>query len=232
MYLRLETNGTSFLSDLNEDLIATYRTIRDHPDQVADILHQQPNNSEHYYAMREYSPRCAVDQAARFLYLNHTSFNGIYRVNLKGKYNVPFGRRPNPKFPTHAELNVVSRRLQSAELNVGDFANSLISVKRNDLVFLDPPYTVAHNNNGFVKYNQHLFSFDDQRRLSAYIDELRARGAYYIMTNAAHTSIEELFDKGDRRIELSRGSSVGGRKAARGSAQEYLFTNIGENERQ
>src|SRR6202034_875194 len=102
-----------------------------------------------------------------------------------------------------------------------DFEAILENVKTGDLVFLDPPYTVAHNNNGFVKYNQKLFSFEDQVRLSEVIDRLREIGAYYLLTNAAHDSIAELFEKGDRRIELSRGSSVGGKQAKRGSATEY-----------
>lgn len=230
IFLRLKISGTPYLSDLNEELIATYRTIRDAPDEVADTLRLQPNNSEHYYEMRNSSPTCKVQQAARFLYLNHTSFNGIYRVNLKGEYNVPYGRRLNPSFPTHEQLRAISRKLEMAHLATGDFTNGLDFIKQGDLVFLDPPYTVAHNNNGFIKYNQSLFSFNDQRRLSRYIDTIRSRGAYYIMTNAAHTSIDELFEKGDRRLELTRGSSVGGKLALRGSAKEYLFTNVGKND--
>jgi len=104
------------------------------------------------------------------------------------------------------------------------------SVHAGDLVFLDPPYTVAHNNNGFIKYNQKLFSFEDQTRLSAVIDEIRGRGAYYVLTNAAHESIATLFEKGDRRLELTRGNSIGGRLAKRGSATEYFFTNVPAND--
>ena len=93
-------------------------------------------------------------------------------------------------------------------------------------MFLDPPYTVAHNSNGFVKYNDRLFLFKDQERLSDLIDHVRDRGAYYVMTNAAHASIAELFEKGDRRVDTSRRNNVGGRSAARGRATEYLFTNL------
>jgi DNA adenine methylase len=112
-------------------------------------------------------------------------------------------------------------------LDAGDFAGCLKFVTERDLVFLDPPYTVAHNNNGFVKYNQNLFSFEDQRRLSDLIDDIKERGAYYILTNAAHQSIRDLFKKpGDALIETSRRNNIGGFNAARGRATEYLFTNL------
>ena len=104
--------------------------------------------------------------------------------------------------------------------------SALHNVGEGDLVFLDPPYTVAHNNNGFVKYNDRLFLFADQQRLSGMIDELRIAGRTTSMTNAAHASIAELFEKGDRRVETSRKNNVGGNSAARGRATEYLFTNL------
>jgi DNA adenine methylase len=111
-------------------------------------------------------------------------------------------------------------------LSDGDFATAFENVGPGDLVFLDPPYTVAHNHNGFVRYNDRLFLFSDQQRLSDLIDEIRERGAYYILTNAAHKSIADLFEKGDQRVETTRKNAVGGSAAARGKATEYLFTNL------
>ncbi len=154
-------------------------------------------------------PEDKVERAARFLYLNHTSFNGIYRVNLDGVYNVPFGNRPSPQIPTAQHLRDVAKRLARAKLGTGDFAKCIKHVNQGDLVFLDPPYTVAHNHNGFVKYNQRLFSFDDQKRLSALIDKIRDRGAYYILANAAHDSIVDLFDKNDILLETTRRNVIG-----------------------
>jgi DNA adenine methylase len=207
IFFGLTIGAKAYLADLNEDLIDKY-----------------PRDS--YYAARAAKPRSPASRAAKFIYLNHASFNGIYRVNLAGEYNVPYGYREFYNPPVLNDLRRASTRLRSAILSQGDFSSAVDNVGRGDLVFLDPPYTVAHNNNGFVKYNDKLFSFADQSRLSQMIDTIRKRGAYYILTNAAHSSIAELFEKGDRRIETSRRNSVGGTAAARGSATEYLFTNL------
>ena len=227
VFLGLRPFPKAFLGDSNTELIETYRAIRDHSGKIAERVRGYSNDSETYYDVRKSRPEGKVEQAARFLYLNHTSFNGIYRVNLDGVYNVPFGSRRSPQIPTAEQLRDVSKRLKQARLQSGDFEKCLKHVHQGDLVFLDPPYTVAHNKNGFVKYNQKLFSFDDQKRLSAVIDEIRARSAYYILANAAHDSIAELFNRPDNcRIETSRRNSIGGINAQRGSATEYLFSNL------
>ena len=95
-------------------------------------------------------------------------------------------------------------------------------------MFLDPPYTVSHNNNGFIKYNRNLFSLEDQKRLSKFIDYIKKKGAYYILTNAAHETVKEIFTKGDRLIELSRYSLIGGKESKREKVSEFIFTNIPE----
>jgi DNA adenine methylase len=226
IFLGLRPFRKSYLRDSNTELIATYRAIRDHHAEIAARVVRFRNDPETYYAVRASVPTEKVERAARFLYLNHTSFNGIYRVNLDGVYNVPFGNRPSPQIPTAEHLRHVAKRLTRASLATGDFAKCLTLVNRGDLVFLDPPYTVAHNENGFIKYNQRLFSFDDQKRLRTVVDEIEKRGAYYILANAAHESIANLFDTGDILIETRRPNSIGGFNAARGSATEYLFTNL------
>lgn len=228
-FLGLSPNGPSFLADLNAELIETYTQVRDDPQGVARELKLHENHEnikEYYYYLRAAKPNLPSERAARFIFLNRTSYNGIFRVNQNGDYNVPFGRG-EPVIPTERELLAVSKRLQSAVLNPGDFAERLENVSPGDLVFLDPPYTVAHNFNGFVKYNQKLFSWKDQARLSKVVDKIKAKGALYVLTNAAHPSIAELFDKGDRRVELNRKNAIGGRSADRGMVAEYIFTNIG-----
>jgi DNA adenine methylase len=226
VFFGLSIGTKAYLSDLNIDLIDTYKQVRDEPEEVWRFLRRYKNTENIYYAVRSAKPRSDVSRAARFIFLNHASFNGIYRVNLAGQYNVPYGHRKSYNPPRLEDLQNASVRLRSAVLAVGDFSSAGENIGPGDLVFLDPPYTVAHNNNGFVRYNDKLFSFEDQHRLSKMIDMIRALGAYYILTNAAHQSIAELFEKGDRRIETLRKNAVGGAAAARGTATEYLFTNL------
>ena len=218
----------SFLSDLNDDLIETYETLRDSPEDIISCLSEHVNEEEYYYNLRESLLTNPIEKAARFIYLNQTSFNGIYRVNLQGKYNVPYGHR-SKNFLEPEKLLQVSERLESVEFQKGDFSIVLDNVQENDLVFLDPPYTVSHNNNGFIKYNHKLFSLDDQIRLSDVIDEIKTRGAYYILTNAAHERIKKIFDKGESLFTKSRASLIGGALAQRGATEEYIFTNTVQN---
>jgi DNA adenine methylase len=225
VFLHLKPQGISYLSDLNSELIDTYIAIRDQPLEVIEILSAYRNTKEFYYEIRSHEPTNETEKAARFIYLNHTSFNGIYRVNLKGEYNVPYGYREKD-FLDRAGLMSVSRALQGSVLRPGDFDIIRENIHENDLVFLDPPYTVSHNDNGFIKYNQTIFSLEDQVRLSALVRFINDAGAYYILTNAAHEAIEEIFDNGDQRIELRRASTIGGVNAQRGQTSEYLFTNI------
>lgn len=225
IFLAINPQNKSFLSDLNEELIQTYSTLRKSPELIIKILEQFENTKEFYYKIREEQFEDPIHKAARFIYLNQTSFNGIYRVNLKGKYNVPYGFRTK-NFLEKDKLIAVSKKLKNTTLSHGDFSKIKSKVREKDLIFLDPPYTVSHNNNGFIKYNQKIFSLNDQERLSKLIDHIKEQGAYYILTNAAHKKIDEIFSKGDYRYEKERASLVGGINAKRGQIKEYIFTNI------
>lgn len=227
VFFSLAIGEKAFLSDLNDDLMEVYRQVRDYPAAVAECLSSFRNTSAEYYAARASSPTQATHRAARFIFLNHTSYNGIFRVNLKGEYNVPFGSRKNVNMPDQISLARASKQLQGAVLLGRDFDLALADVQEGDLVFLDPPYTVAHNNNGFVKYNQHLFSFEDQERLAEAIERVKNLGADFILTNAAHSSIDKLFSPLGQKLTVSRRNSVGGKNAARGSAEEFIFTSLG-----
>ena len=225
MFFSLQPASKVFLSDLNSDLIATYLTLKTEPLEVIKELKKFKNEEDFYYEIRDKKYRNSARLAAKFIYLNQTSFNGIYRVNLKGEYNVPFGYRTK-EFVEKDNLLLASKALQSATIFYGDFDLAKDNIKRKDFVFLDPPYTVSHNDNGFIKYNQKLFSLDDQYRLSQLIDFIKSKGAYYLLTNAAHIVIDEIFEKGDKKIELNRANLIGGINAQRGHTKEYIFTNI------
>lgn len=226
VFFYLNHTGTSFLSDLNSELINTYVAIKESPESVINCLQNYKNTSDNYYEIRNSHPTTAPEIAARFIYLNQTSYNGLYRVNAKGEYNVPYGNRTK-HFLEEDKLRAASQKLQNAVLNIGDFENVKKNIAQGDLVFLDPPYTVSHNHNGFIKYNKNLFSIEDQYRLRALIDAIKENRAYYILTNAAHKTIYDIFyQKTDKCYELSRASLIGGEKAIRGQIQEYIFTNL------
>ena len=227
-YLGVFAGTRATLSDLNSDLIGTYKAVKADPSAVAEVLSTFNNTAEEYYRIRADEPTCRFAKAAQFIFLNQTSFNGIWRVNLQGKYNVPYGGKKSPNIPNAEWLAGVASSLHRARILAADFEEVLLPVGEGDLVFLDPPYTVAHDNNGFIKYNERIFAFADQERLACCIERIKSVGAKYIMTNAAHQSIRDLFDLGDRRIELLRRNTVGGSGAGRNEAKEYLFTNIGQ----
>ena len=225
IYFHIGASKKIFLSDLNHELIESYIQIRDNVETVIRHLRRFENEKDFYYRVRdEMRFQSAASKAARFIYLNQTSFNGIYRVNLEGKYNVPFGYRTKD-FLEIDKLRTASRYLNRVALKTQDFSKSLLNIKEGDLVFLDPPYTITHNNNGFFKYNKDLFTKNDQIRLAEYIQEIKVKGAFYIMTNAAHSEVKKIFTNGDLMFELSRASTVGGKKSKRGQYKEIVLTN-------
>jgi DNA adenine methylase len=225
LFFFLEHENISYLSDLNSELIDTYLAIKDDVERVISQLKKFSNCEEEYYKIRDSKFKNDFKKAAKFIYLNQTSFNGIYRVNLKGIYNVPYGYRKK-NFLEAENLRIVSLRLQRSIIQKSDFNIVKSNLKKGDLVFLDPPYTVTHNNNGFIKYNQKLFSLEDQYRLSSLIDFIEKKNAFYILTNAAHSKVEEIFEKGHKKIILKRASLIGGTNAKRGYYSEVIFSNL------
>lgn len=225
IFLHINPPKHAFLSDLNKELIETFCTLRDKPEKVILELKKYKNEEEFYYKTRDAKCDGLVESAARFIYLNQTSYNGIYRVNLKGEYNVPYGHRAK-NFLEEDKIRAVSVRLKNATFFHGDFEQARENIKKGDLVFLDPPYVISHNENGFIKYNKKLFSLEDQHRLASFIDFVKRKNACFILTNADHPKIRDIFGKEDRAIQLSRANLIGGLKARRGQTTELLFTNI------
>lgn len=224
-YFFLQPNSKCYLSDLNPNLISTYISIKNEVSDVIKILKTFKNEEDFYYDLRNKNFQDTASQAAKFIYLNQTSFNGIYRVNLNGVYNVPYGYR-SKDFLDESLLNSISNNIQQVEFETADFDIVKKNLCMGDLVFLDPPYTVSHNNNGFIKYNEKLFSLEDQYRLSDLISHINEKGAYFILTNAAHEKIKEIFGSSPYSIELTRANLIGGANAERGKTNELIFTNI------
>lgn len=225
IFFNINRQRRAYLSDENEELINAYLCVRDQPETVIELIQGYENTADTYYYLRGQTPKENVLRAARFIFLNQTSFNGLYRVNRQGQYNVPYGHRLFWMFDAD-KIREASLRLRNTSIRSCDFEDNKNKIKQHDLIFLDPPYTVSHNNNAFIKYNRNLFSLTDQHRLSRFIDYIKRKDAYYILTNAAHQTIAEIFEKGDHRLELQRPSLIGGRNARRDPVTEYVFTNL------
>src|SRR5713101_1362901 len=183
----------AILGDINADLINFYEQVVTHRRLLIKQISTFKNNATTYYKVRASSPVRAVDRAARFFFLNKTCFNGLYRTNLLGQFNVPFG---NNRRATAANVDCfrdAATLLRNATLKVADFENTCGLASKGDVVFLDPPYTVAHENNGFVRYNAALFTWNDQARLRDVVECLSRRGIRFVLTNANHPSIERLY---------------------------------------
>ncbi|MCD4753801.1 MAG: Dam family site-specific DNA-(adenine-N6)-methyltransferase [Anaerolineaceae bacterium] len=226
VFFYLKPRKTSYLSDSSSALINSYIQVRDNLDDIYSLLVTFENSKEEYYKIRGTVYDDKLSQAAQFIYLNRTNFNGIYRVNLKGEYNVPYGYKKYSVLFDYEVLLNASMSLQNAELFNCDFDQTVTHIEENDFVFLDPPYTVTHIKNGFVKYNEKLFSWEDQERLAKAIKKIKAKGAYYLLTNAKHGSVARLYGELDKPISIYRNSVIGGKKAVRGKIQEYIFTNL------
>lgn len=227
VFLYLKSNnlikGKCKLSDSNEELINLYQVLKDEPNELFQLLGKQKNTEEYYYKIRKQKTEDKLVRAANFFFLNRTSFNGIYRVNKQGEYNVPFGYRTFESLYNFDELTEVSALLKGCEFSVRDFNEALKYPRKGDLVFLDPPYTVAHENNGFIHYNQSLFSWENQVQLSESVKLLRTKNVNFILTNALHVSIRSLYENIGKSEVLERSSTIGGLGAQRKKYREFVL---------
>jgi len=194
------------LSDLNRHLIECYRFVRDDYITVASYLrlHARENVREYYLRIRDVYNRSGVSaaQAARFIYLNRTCFNGVFRVNRQGTFNVPFGDKPSPRFPTVEELASVSAALKKARLRVCDYELAIRSAKKGHFVYLDPPYPPLNGTSFFTHYTKDRFGQADQERLARVVKDLDRRGCLVMVTNADTLFVRSLYS-GLNLLELS-----------------------------
>jgi DNA adenine methylase len=219
---------TAHLSDKNTELIQTYMDIRDRPDEVISALRRLKNSEKDYYNIRSSKPTTDPARAARMIYLITLSFNGIYRVNLRGNFNVPYGHKTHVVPCDEERLRSASTLLKNATLHDTDFEKAVSSATSGDLVYLDPPYTVAHSNNGFVKYNAKIFSWEDQIRLAKVAKRLVGSGCTVLVSNADHLSIRNLY--ADFEIAtLERNSVIAASSSFRSKITECLFHSNGKH---
>ena len=223
------------LADSNADLMATYTAVRDDVEGViaalgelseAYLSRESSQRGLYYYEVRNQRRLRRPDRkAARLLFLNKTCYNGLYRVNSKGHFNVPHGRYVRPTILDSERLREASASLAGAELRAEDFVDACARAGPGDFVYLDPPYRPLSATSAFTKYTGADFGFADQERLRDTFDDLTARGIPALLSNSSHPEIEELYrEYGMDRVPMGRAINSNGR--GRAAIDELLVSNL------
>lgn len=195
LYFAVRPN-TAVLGDSNPTLISTYQALKRQPDEISTELCRLSIDPETFYRVRSQRPILKNEIAARMIYLNRTAFGGLWRVNARGEFNVPFGCKPETALPTAYDLRLYSKAIRKARFHASDFESTFAhSSSATDFIYCDPPYTVTHNNNGFLRYNEKIFRWSDQLRLATLCNDIASRGARVVVSNAAHRDVIDLYDK-------------------------------------
>jgi DNA adenine methylase len=232
LFFHLYSAGTlgrrrALLADNNERLIEAYCGVRDAVEPLIARLewHAERHNKTHYYAVRATVPNDPVERAARIIYLNRTCFNGLYRENSKGIFNVPMGRYKNPLICNHENLRAVSRALQRATVRHQHFARVLDSAESGDLVYFDPPYAPVSRTANFTGYHKGMFDEAAQQELATVFAELTQRGVKALLSNSDVPLIHDLY-RGHRIEVIQATRRVNSRADKRGKVNEVLVRNF------
>jgi len=212
---------SAILSDSNSELIEFLVTLRSKPEEVVRALWNWSNTEECYYRVRRSKPRTSIWRAARFLYLNKSCWGGIYRTNKKGQFNVPFGNSGR-RLCHVADARAMAESLKRVSLLAEDFETVIDLSKAGDVVYADPPYTAKGENNGFIRYNERLFSWSDQVRLTATCKRARKRGAFVAVSGLCHPEIKALYN-GWWCVQITRPSLVSRTPDARKQVSEIVL---------
>ncbi len=199
----------AIINDLNEELINTYLVIKNNVDDLIESLKKHKNEKAYFYEIRALNPEklSPVERASRFIYLNKTCFNGLYRENSKGQFNVPFGKYKNPKILDEENLRAVSDYLNSIDVKIynRDYKDICNLAKKGDFIYLDPPYYPISKTSSFTKYNKYDFTEKDQIQLSKVFKELDKKGCYVMLSNSNTDFIKNLYKNFNiKEIEASR----------------------------
>ncbi|MCZ2108747.1 MAG: Dam family site-specific DNA-(adenine-N6)-methyltransferase [Dehalococcoidia bacterium] len=224
------------LSDANAELIATFAAVRDHTGTVACGLRElaeryrdagQEARAALYYSIRAESAADAVAAAVRFIFLNKTCYNGLYRVNAAGAFNVPHGRYVHPRIVDPEALHDAAKALARADLRVQDFAAACDAANPGDFVYLDPPYQPLSQTASFTAYTKADFGAADQERLRDAFDRLTQRGVAAILSNSDHPAIRDLYAGRGYSLEVvAMSRAINSKTSARKPIGELLISNL------
>lgn len=215
------------ITDANPHLMSCYKQVRDRPELVFHYLqtHARKNSETYYYATRERynSLPESTAQAARFIYLNKTCFNGIFRVNSSGAFNVPYGRKEPPALPSREELMRASKILQRAEIHVASWEAEIPKIGKGDFLFVDPPYPPLNGTSYFTHYTKERFSSDDQCSLATAVLAAADRGARVLVTIADTPLTRRLYSELNKsKVSVTRYVTC---KSTKHKVEELVLTN-------
>lgn len=234
LFFALQAQGRfkhAVLSDSNQELINAYIQVRDNVDALIRALQvhqrkyrQAEDRAEYYYTIRGKNLTCDLGGAANLIFLNKTCYNGLYRVNSKGRFNVPHGRYANPTICAEANLRAASEALQGVELEVADFADAPHSAGEMDFVYFDPPYVPLSETAYFTSYTAKDFGPEQQTRLAVAAGSLASQGASVMLSNSGHPQVVALYESQRFNIDaVLAPRHINSRADQRGAVREYLI---------
>jgi DNA adenine methylase len=215
----------SLLNDLNEELMNTYQIVQQKVEALITLLKTYPYSKDFYYQLRAQSPETLdrVERAARFIYLNRTCYNGLYRVNKQNQFNVPFGAYSNPVICDEERLRAASRTLQGVLLFSEDYKSFLErEAQAGDFVYLDPPYQPVSKYSDFKRYTSSQFYEPDQRELAGWMKKLVGRGCYVLASNSDTPFVRELY-QGFEIVDVLARRNINKNGQGRGRVKEVLI---------
>jgi DNA adenine methylase len=222
----------SFINDYNPELTNLYLTVKNKPKELIEDLKKHVNTEEYYFYIRnldrnheEYIKLSDVEKASRFIFLNRTCFNGIYRVNSKGQNNVPYGKYSNPKIVDEENILSCSKLLETTTIMTGDFENIKVHINPGDLVYLDPPYVPLTDTANFTSYTDKGFDSSMQLRVRELCDYIDSIGAYFIVSNSSAPLVLELYRNYEIQL-VSANRSLSASTEGRAKVMEVLVKNF------
>ena len=224
----------AIINDFNEELINCYIQIKENPIKLIEILkiHKEKNSKEYYLEIRgldrtdKFKELSKVERAARIMYMLRVDFNGLYRVNSKNQFNVPYGNYANPKIVDEELINNISNYLNTYDITItsGDFEDSVSTVKEGDFVYFDPPYIPLNETSSFTSYTHEGFSYEDQVRLRNTVRRLTEKGVKVMVSNSSSKLTIDLYeDFNIHYVDVSR--TNGAKSSSRGIIKEVIITN-------
>ncbi|WP_245336274.1 MULTISPECIES: DNA adenine methylase [unclassified Staphylococcus] len=224
----------AIINDLNEELINTYRVIKNYPEELIQKLmyHNENNNEEYFYKLRaldrdvKYKNIGEISRAARIIYLNKTCYNGLYRVNSSGFFNTPYGKYKSPNIVNETMIRAMTNYFNSSNVKIlnGDYKLALKGLRKGSFVYFDPPYVPISTSSSFTGYTEQGFGLDDQLDLKKECDKLNAKGIKFLLSNSDTPFIRELYaDYNIKTVQAKR--AINSNASKRGDINEVLVYN-------